>query len=76
MSTTNSPLSPFKKSNPSKISFGIEITVAVLVKFLLLWGLWGLFFAGHKQPVNDVIIADKIFNTTPFILAPKQNKEH
>jgi len=58
------------------MSFGVEITIAVLVKFLLLWGLWWLFFAGNKQPVNDVIIADKIFNERPFALAPKQNKEH
>jgi hypothetical protein len=34
------------------LSYDKEITLAVMVKFLLLGGLWWLFFAGHKQPVN------------------------
>ncbi|NOU22329.1 MAG: hypothetical protein HOO93_11185 [Methyloglobulus sp.] len=49
-----------------------EITLAVLVKFLLLAGLWWLFFAGHKQPVDEVVIAAKIFGANqPEIQAPK-----
>jgi hypothetical protein len=42
-------------------SYSREITLALLVKFLLLGGLWWVFFAGHKQPVDEAIIAGKLF---------------
>lgn len=76
MFTNNHLLSFFKKPTQGKISFGLEITLAVLVKFLLLWGLWWLFFAGHKQPVNGVIIADKLFGEHHSALMSTPNKEH
>lgn len=50
----------FKKIN-GKATFGKEITVAVVLKFLLLAGLWWMFFKGHKQPIDDGIIAAKLF---------------
>ena len=51
-----------KPLNPPRFSsYSREITLALLVKFLLLGGLWWVFFAGHKQPVSEAIIADKIF---------------
>jgi hypothetical protein len=46
---------------PSSLSsFRRDITLALLVKFLLLGALWWVFFAGHKQPVTEAIIASKI----------------
>jgi hypothetical protein len=42
-------------------SYSREITLALLVKFLLLGGLWWVFFAGHQQPVDEAMIASKIF---------------
>jgi hypothetical protein len=60
----------FKKIAGRGAVFGWEITLAVLVKFLLLGGLWWLFFAGNKQPVNEAIIADKIFGANnPAIIS-------
>lgn len=75
---TNSSVFSFfpKKPTGRKLSFGWEITVAVLVKFLLLWGLWWLFFAGNKQPVDGDIIASKIFGAQNPSSISKQNKEH
>jgi|UniRef100_UPI000B35C3B5 hypothetical protein len=72
----NQLLSFFKKPVQGKTSFGLEIFVAVLVKFLLLWGLWWLFFAGHKQPVDGVIIADKLFGEHHPALTSTPNKGH
>ncbi len=51
----------YKKINGDKASFSKEITAAVVLKFLLLAGLWWLFFKGHKQPVDGGIIATKLF---------------
>jgi cbb3-type cytochrome oxidase subunit 3 len=51
----------FKKLTGHSASFGLEITAALLLKFLLLGGLWWLFFAGNKQPVDEAIIAAQIF---------------
>jgi hypothetical protein len=60
----------FKKIAGRRAVFGWEIAFAVLVKFLLLGGLWWLFFAGNKQPVNEAIIADKIFGANnPAIIS-------
>ncbi len=50
---------PLKQTHFS--SYSREITLALLVKFLLLGGLWWVFFAGHKQPVDEAMIAGKIF---------------
>ncbi|NOT12282.1 MAG: hypothetical protein HOP23_10710 [Methylococcaceae bacterium] len=50
---------PLKQTHSS--SYSREIMIALLVKFLLLGGLWWLFFAGHKQPVDEAIIAGKLF---------------
>jgi hypothetical protein len=45
-----------------KAAYGREITVAVVLKFFLLIGLWWLFFKGHKQSVDGDIIAAKFFS--------------
>lgn len=37
-----------KKIAGREASFGLEIAGALLLKFLLLGGLWWLFFAGKK----------------------------
>jgi len=41
-------------------TFSREITMALAVKFLLLGLLWWFFFAGHKQPVSDELVANKL----------------
>jgi hypothetical protein len=65
-------VSLFKKINGEKASFSKEITAAVVLKFLLLAGLWWLFFKGHKQPVDSVVIAAKLFGENqPVIQLPK-----
>ena len=64
----------FKKLTGRKTSFGLEITVAVLVKFLLLGGLWWLYFAGNKQPVDEAVIADKIFGTQDQVIISKEHR--
>jgi hypothetical protein len=51
----------FKKINGDTASLSKEITAAVVLKFILLAGLWWLFFKGHKQPVDGDIIAAKLF---------------
>jgi hypothetical protein len=62
----------FKKINSHKTMFGKEITAAVVLKFLLLAGLWWMFFKGHKQPVDGDIIAAKLFGENqPVIQLPK-----
>lgn len=61
---------------PHFLSYGWEITIAVLLKFLLLGGLWWLFFAGNKQAVDGGIIADKIFGAHDPVIISKQNKEY
>jgi hypothetical protein len=66
------PISWFKKINSNKTTFGKEITAAVVLKFLLLAGLWWLFFKGHKQPVDGDVIAAKLFGENqPVIQLPK-----
>jgi len=52
-------LKPLKP--PRFSSYSREIAFALIVKFLLLGGLWWVFFAGHKQPVDEALIAGKIF---------------
>jgi hypothetical protein len=62
----------FKKINSEKASFSKEITAAVVLKFLLLAGLWWLFFKGHKLPVDGDVIAAKLFGEDrPVIQLPK-----
>ncbi len=65
----------FKKLTSRPISFSLEITVALLMKFLLLAGLWWLFFAGNKQPVDGAIIADKIFGVQQSVISSEKNQE-
>jgi hypothetical protein len=65
----------FKKLTRRSGSFGLEITAALLLKFLLLVGLWWLFFAGNKQPVDEAIIADKIFGAQPSVIRSENNQE-
>jgi hypothetical protein len=62
----------FKEINRHKSTFGKEITAAVVLKFLLLAGLWWIFFKGHKLPVNGNVIAAKLFGENqPVIQRPK-----
>jgi hypothetical protein len=64
-----------KPIQQTRLSYGKEITLAVLVKFLLLGGLWWLFFAGNKQPVDGVIIAGKIFGVQQSVISSEKNQE-
>ena len=59
---------------PHFLSYGREISIALLVKFLLFGGLWWLFFAGNKPPVNGAVIADKIFGLQGQVVISKENK--
>jgi hypothetical protein len=59
------PITLFKKTPIDNNGFRREITAAVVFKFLLLAGLWWLFFKGHKQPVDGDIIAAKLFGDNP-----------
>ncbi len=61
---------------PHFSSYGREITLALLVKFLLLAGVWWLFFAGNKQPVNGAIIADKLFGESRPSIQTQKTQEH
>lgn len=62
MPRNNSLFLFFRKLSPARYSsFGREISLALLVKFLLLGGLWWAFFAGNKQPVDEWTVAGKIF---------------
>lgn len=65
----------FKKLASRPISFSLEITAALLLKFLLLAGLWWLFFAENKQPVDGAIIADKIFGVQQSVISSEKNQE-
>jgi hypothetical protein len=64
-----------KPIQQTRLSYGKEITLAVLVKFLLLGGLWWLFFAGNKQPVDGDIIAHKLFGDQQAVTVPQKNKD-
>jgi hypothetical protein len=59
---------------PYFLSYGREISIALLVKFLLLGGLWWLFFAGNKQAVDGVVIADKIFGLQGQVIISKEHR--
>lgn len=65
----------FKKINGGKTSFSKEITAAVVLKFLLLAGLWWLFFKGHKLPVDGDIIAAKLFGEDRSAIQVHTNPE-
>lgn len=69
------PVSWFKKINVHKATFSKEITAAVVLKFLLLAGLWWLFFKGHKFPVDGHIIAAKLFGENPTVIQVQKNPE-
>jgi len=56
-------------------SYSREITIALLVKFLLLGGLWWLFFAGNKHPVDEVSMAGKLFGERNAFIFSKNNQE-
>jgi DMSO reductase anchor subunit len=46
----------------SNTSLSREILAALIVKFILLSGLWWLFFAGNKLPVDDQRVHTLFFN--------------
>jgi len=76
MSANNEMFASFlKKINSDKAKFGIEITTAVVLKFLLLAGLWWLFFKGHKQPVDGDVIAAKLFGENQFVIQLPKSPE-
>jgi len=57
--------------NGPSFSFGLEISLALLVKFLLLGGLWWVFFAGKKLPINEEIVAGRMFGESrPLVVSP------
>jgi hypothetical protein len=56
------PVFMIEKIKNEKAAFGREIIAAVMLKFLLLAGLWWFFFKDHKQPVDGNLIAAKLFN--------------
>lgn len=65
-----------KTLNPPRFSsYSREITLALLVKFLLLGGLWWLFFAGNKQPVDDASMAGKLFGEQNSFTSYQKNQE-
>jgi len=70
----NSVMLKKPKKQPHFLSYGREISIALLVKFLLLGGLWWLFFAGNKTPVNGAVIADKIFGLQGQVVISMENK--
>lgn len=47
-----------------KTKFGREITVILLVKLLLLYGLWSLCFKEHKQKVSGADFGSRIYGIT------------
>lgn len=59
MSTNSRSPNRLEKQSIST-SFNWEIASALLVKFVLLGTLWWLFFAGHKQVVDDTRITQQI----------------
>jgi hypothetical protein len=65
----------FKKLTGHPAFYGLEITAALLLKFTLLGGLWWLFFAGHKQPVDGAVIAGKIYGVQEQAVIDKGYKE-
>jgi hypothetical protein len=54
-----------------KSSYGREISIALLTKFLLLGVVWWMFFAGHKQSIDSTIIGDKFLGEHPAINTTK-----
>lgn len=76
MSANNSWLSLFlKKIAGCQTVFGWEISVALLLKFLLLCSLWWLFFAGKKQLVDEETIAEKIYGELHSVNIIQKNQE-
>lgn len=69
------PLS-IKKMDKNESSFKWEITAAVLLKFLLLAGLWWFFFDGNKQQVNESIMAGKILGESYPLTQYRNTREH
>ena len=50
---------PFRQIR--SFSFSREISIALIIKFLLLISLWWFFFAGKKQVIDETDIAGKIY---------------
>jgi len=74
MSSCKSRLHGFR--NGPSFSFGLEISLALLVKFLLLGGLWWVFFAGKKPPINEEIMAGRMFGEkSPVAVASPAGRE-
>lgn len=77
MSIGNQTDSVLKKSSKQAFfsSYSREISLALLVKFLLLGGIWWLFFFGNKQPVDEALIADKIYGVMDPVFISNEKKE-
>ena len=65
----------FSDANPPKSEFVREITLAVLIKLALLFGVWGLFFAGHKHIVDQRLMAARLLGETPSTLQSAPSRE-
>ena len=57
-------------------SYSREITLALVVKFVLLGGLWWLFFAGNKQPVDDAAMAGQLLGEQRSSTFYQTTQEH
>ena len=66
----------FKKTAGRGASFGLEIAAALLVKFVLLGGIWYLFFAGQKITVDDSMIADNMFGNHRSAVISHKDREN
>lgn len=64
------------KANPIKSEFFREITFALLIKLTLLFGLWYLFFAGQKHPVDNHLMAAKLLGAEDAVSQSVNNQEH
>jgi len=56
-------------------AYSREITIALLVKFILLGALWWFLFAGNKQTLNERVVAGKIFGAQQPVVPAQINQE-
>jgi len=58
------------------MTYSREITIALLVKFILLGALWWFLFAGNKQTMNERVVAGKIFGAQQPVVPAQINQEN
>jgi len=57
-------------------AYSREITIALLVKFILLGALWWFLFAGNKQTMDEWRVAGKIFDEQQPVIPAQINQEN